>query len=382
MIPYGRQDISEEDIEAVERVLRSDFLTQGPVIPAFERKFCDYTGANHAVAVNSATSALHIACLALDLGPGDILWTVPNTFVASANCAYYCGATVDFVDIDPDSRNMDVSALEAKLEAAAHAGCLPKIVIPVHFAGQSCDMRAIAELAKRYGFQVIEDASHAVGGSYADKRIGGCHFSEITIFSFHPVKIITTGEGGLALTNNAELAKRMDLYRSHGVTRDDSLMESPMKGLWYYEQVDLGFNYRMTDLQAALGLSQMHRLDDFTKKRNKLAQTYDNLLREFPVSLPHQLPNTYSAWHLYTILISESAKRDIVFQEMRERGVGVNVHYIPVHLQPFYKKQGFKDGMFPFAEAHGKKVLTLPLHPNLTAEQQEYIVTTLEKALA
>ncbi|KZL05206.1 UDP-4-amino-4,6-dideoxy-N-acetyl-beta-L-altrosamine transaminase [Pseudovibrio sp. Ad26] len=382
MIPYGRQDISEEDIEAVERVLRSDFLTQGPVIPAFERKFCDYTGANHAVAVNSATSALHIACLALDLGPGDILWTVPNTFVASANCAYYCGATVDFVDIDPDTRNMDVSALEAKLDGAAHAGCLPKIVVPVHFAGQSCDMRAIAELAKRYGFQVIEDASHAVGGSYMDKRIGGCQFSEITIFSFHPVKIITTGEGGLALTNNAELAERMDLYRSHGVTRDASLMESPLKGPWYYEQVALGFNYRMTDLQAGLGLSQMQRLDAFTKKRNELAQTYNSLLQELPIGLPHQSFDTYSAWHLYTVLIPQPANRDVVFQEMREKGVGVNVHYIPVHLQPFYKKRGFKEGMFPYAEAHGNKTLTLPLHPNLTAEQQTHVVSALGEAIS
>ncbi|EEA93477.1 UDP-4-amino-4,6-dideoxy-N-acetyl-beta-L-altrosamine transaminase [Pseudovibrio sp. JE062] len=382
MIPYGRQDISEEDIKAVERVLRSDFLTQGPAIPAFEKAFCDYTGADHAVAVNSATSALHIACLALDLGPGDLLWTVPNTFVASANCAYYCGATADFVDIDPDTRNMDVGALEAKLEAAAQSGNLPKIVIPVHFAGQSCGMKAINELAKRYGFRVIEDASHAVGGSYLGDKVGNCQFSDVTIFSFHPVKIITTGEGGLALTNDPELAKRMALYRSHGVTRDTALMETAVAEPWYYEQVALGLNYRTTDLQAALGLSQMSRLDEFTLKRNELADAYDTLLSGLALGLPKRSESAYSAWHLYTVLISEPAERDVVFNKMREKGIGVNVHYIPVHLQPFYKKQGFKEGMFPVSEAHGRNVLTLPLHPNLSEAQQKYIAETLSEALS
>jgi UDP-4-amino-4,6-dideoxy-N-acetyl-beta-L-altrosamine transaminase len=384
MIPYGRQDISEEDIQAVVDVLKSDFLTQGPVVPLFEKTVADYCGATHAVATNSATSSLHIACLSLELGIGDWLWTSPLTFVASANCALYCGAKVDFVDIDPRTYNLCPSALERKLQKAEKAGCLPKIIIPVHLCGQSCDMEAISKLAKRYGFKVIEDASHAIGGGYQNKPIGSSTNSEITIFSFHPVKIITTGEGGMALTNNAKLASKMKLLRSHGVTRDPDLMTHEADGPWYYQQVELGFNYRITELQAALGNSQMARLNEYVEQRNQLAIKYDELLQHLPVITPWQDKANYSARHLYVIRLKldqiHKTHRE-VFESLLEQGIGVNLHYIPVHTQPFYKQMGFKDGDFPNAESYYQEAISLPLFPKLSSEQQLKVVAALKMAL-
>jgi len=385
VIPYGRQDITDADIEAVVEVLRSDWLTQGPMVPRFEEAIAGYTGARHAVAVNSATSALHIACLAFDLGPGDLLWTSPVTFVASANCALYCGADVDFVDIDPRSYNMSPTALEAKLQAAEQAGRLPKIVVPVHLCGQSCDMAAIHALAKRYGFRIIEDASHAIGGRYRDSPIGDCRYSDITVFSFHPVKIITTGEGGMALTNDAELATRLEMLRSHGITRDADRMTQAPDGPWYYEQQALGLNYRMTDLQAALGLSQMHRLDDYVTRRHALAARYDALLADLPVTRPWQHPDSYSGLHLYVVRVDgggEGARRRKVFEGLRSRGIGVNVHYIPVHTQPYYRTLGFAPGDFPAAEAYYAEAISLPMYPTLSESEQDRVVQALREALA
>lgn len=378
MIPYGRQDISDEDVEAVTAVLRSDFLTQGPAVPRFETAIREATGAAHAIAVNSATSALHIACMALDLGPGDWLWTVPNTFVASANVGLYCGADVDFVDIDPETYVMCPKALEAKLDRAEAAGRLPKIVIPVHFAGQSADMAAIGALAARYGFRVIEDASHAIGASYRDRPVGDCAHSDICVFSFHPVKIVTTAEGGCATTNDAALASRMELHRSHGVTRDPSLMEGASEGGWYYEQVALGYNYRMTELQAALGASQMTRLSEFVAKRHEIARRYDRLLGNMALTLPRQSPDSHSALHLYPIQVEDRAR---VFADLRKAGIGVNVHYIPVHTQPFWKKRGFARGDFPVAEAYYDRAISLPLYPGLTEADQDRVVAALAGAL-
>jgi UDP-4-amino-4,6-dideoxy-N-acetyl-beta-L-altrosamine transaminase len=385
MIPYGRQDISEADIQAVVDVLKSDFLTQGPVVPLFEKTVADYCGANHAVATNSATSSLHIACLSLGLGSGDWLWTSPLTFVASANCALYCGAKVDFVDIDPRTYNLCPSALERKLRKAKKEGCLPKIVIPVHLCGQSCDMEAVSKLSKRYGFKVIEDASHAIGGKYQNKPIGSSTYSDITVFSFHPVKIITTGEGGMALTNNVALARKMELLRSHGVTRDPDLMTHKPDGPWYYQQIELGFNYRMTELQAALGNSQMTRLNEFLEQRNQLAQKYDELLKNLPVITPWQDKTNYSARHLYVIRLKlnqiHKTHRE-VFESLREQGIGVNVHYIPAHSQPFYKQMGFKDGDFPNVESYYQEAISLPLFPKLSSEEQAKVVTALKMALS
>ncbi|MDI3337563.1 UDP-4-amino-4,6-dideoxy-N-acetyl-beta-L-altrosamine transaminase [Defluviimonas aestuarii] len=378
MIPYGRQDISDQDVEAVKAVLRSDFLTQGPAVPRFEAAIRAATGAGHAIAVNSATSALHIACMALDLGPGDWLWTVPNTFVASANVGLYCGADVDFVDIDPETYVMCPKALEAKLIRAEAAGRLPKIVIPVHFAGQSADMAAIGALATRYGFRVIEDASHAIGASYRDRQVGDCAHSDICVFSFHPVKIVTTAEGGCATTNDAALASRMELHRSHGVTREPSLMESMSEGGWYYEQVALGYNYRMTELQAALGASQMTRLTEFVAKRHEIARRYDRLLGNMALTLPRQSPDSHSALHLYPVQVEDRAR---VFARLREAGIGVNVHYIPVHTQPFWKKRGFARGDFPVAEAYYDRAISLPLYPGLTEADQDRVVAALAGAL-
>ncbi|MCV2872377.1 UDP-4-amino-4,6-dideoxy-N-acetyl-beta-L-altrosamine transaminase [Defluviimonas sp. WL0050] len=378
MIPYGRQDISDEDVEAVTAVLRSDFLTQGPAVPRFEAAIREATGAAHAIAVNSATSALHIACMALDLGPGDWLWTVPNTFVASANVGLYCGADVDFVDIDPETYVMCPKALEAKLDRAEAAGRLPKIVIPVHFAGQSADMAAIGALAARYGFKVIEDASHAIGASYRDRPVGDCAHSDICVFSFHPVKIITTAEGGCATTNDAGLASRMELHRSHGVTRETALMEGASEGGWYYEQVALGYNYRMTELQAALGASQMTRLSEFVAKRHEIARRYDRLLGNMALTLPRQSPDSHSALHLYPIQVEDRAR---VFARLREAGIGVNVHYIPVHTQPFWRKRGFARGDFPVAEAYYERAISLPLYPGLTEADQDRVVAALAGAL-
>jgi UDP-4-amino-4,6-dideoxy-N-acetyl-beta-L-altrosamine transaminase len=384
MIPYGRQDITESDIEAVVGVLRSDFLTQGPCVPQFEKRVVEYCGAAHGVAVNSATSALHIACLALGVGPGDVVWTSPITFVASANCARYCGADVGFVDIDPDTYNMSVTALAGKLEEAARQGRLPKVVIPVHMCGQSCDMAGIQTLSRHYGFRVIEDASHAIGGRYDGRPVGDCRFSDITVFSFHPVKIITTAEGGLATTNQPELAHRMALLRSHGITRDSADMEGDSQGPWYYQQVDLGFNYRMTELQAALGVSQMDRLDGYVARRHVLAERYDRLLADYPVILPVRDEKTYSAFHLYVIRLTDEAKpaRHETFTSLRTQGVGVNVHYIPVHTHPYYRRLGFKAGDFPVAEAYYERAISLPLFPGLDEAAQYAVVTALGKALS
>lgn len=384
MIPYGRQDVDRADIDAVVEVLQSDWLTQGPSVDRFERAMADYCGAAHAVAICNATAALHLACRALGLGSGDMLWTSPNTFVASANCALYCGANVDFVDIDPATYNMSVAALQTKLEHADRAGKLPKVVVPVHFAGQSCDMRAIRVLADRYGFAIIEDASHAVGAKYLGEPVGSCRYSDVTVFSFHPVKIITTGEGGMALTNRSDVAERLRLLRSHGITRDPESMVGDVEGAWYYEQVDLGFNYRITDIQAALGLSQLQRLGDFVARRTELAARYDRMLAGLPVNLPWQHPDTASAWHLYVICIDESrtsCSRRKLFERLRAAGVGVNVHYIPVHTQPYYRKLGFQRGDFPVAEDYYDHAISLPLFPALTDEQQDEVVAHLASIL-
>lgn len=385
MIPYGRQDINQADIDAVIEVLKSDFLTQGLQVPQFEKTVADYVGADHAVAVNSATSALHIACLALGLGPSDWLWTSPITFVASANCGLYCGAQVDFVDIDPHTYNMCAKKLEEKLITAKQNGTLPKVVIPVHFSGQSCDMQAIHALSKRYGFKIIEDASHAIGGKYKKEPIGKCRYSDITVFSFHPVKIITTAEGGMAVTNNLQLAEKMQLYRSHGVTRDPNLMTHEPDGPWYYQQIELGYNYRMTELQAALGISQMRRLDDFITQRKHLAQRYNELLAGLPITLPWQDADNNSSWHLYVICLQldkVSKTHRQMFEELRAAGVGVNLHYIPIHVQPYYQQQGFQHGDYPNAECYYQQSISIPLHINLSESQQLYIINTIKNLVA
>lgn len=378
MIPYGRQDISDTDIAAVVEVLRSDFLTQGPAVPRFEAAVATACGAAHGVAENSATSALHVACMALDLGPGDFLWTVPNTFVASANVGVYCGADVDFVDIDPDTYVMSVPALEAKLVAAEAAGCLPKIVMPVHFAGQSADMASIDVLASRYGFRVIEDASHAIGARYRGKPVGDCAYSDICVFSFHPVKIITTAEGGLATTNDPELATRMEMHRSHGITRDPTRMVGDNEGGWYYQMVDLGYNYRMTEMQAALGLNQMNRLSAFVERRNELAIRYDRLLADLPLTRPAQHPDSYSSYHLYPIQVANRAR---VFEDLRAAGIGVNVHYIPVHAQPYWAARGFAAGDFPNAEGYYAQAISIPLYAGLSDADQDVVIAALTRAL-
>lgn len=383
-IPYGKQNINQADVDAVVDVLKSDFLTQGPQVPAFEKSVAQLVGAQHALAVNSATSALHIACLALGLGKGDLLWTSPITFVASSNCALYCGADVDFVDIDSQTYNMSISALKLKLEQAKKDNKLPKIVVPVHLCGQPCDMAKIYALSQEYGFKIIEDASHAIGGKYQGTYVGAGQYSDITIFSFHPVKIVTTAEGGMALTNDAKLAQKMDLLRSHGVTRNQDLMSKEPEGPWYYQQVDLGFNYRMTELQAALGVSQMHRLEQFVAKRHDIAEVYNQILQNLPVVLPYQLPETYSGLHLYVIrlkLDEISKTRKEVFELLREKGIGVNVHYIPVHTQPYYENLGFKQGDFPEAESYYASAISLPMYPDLTQMQIDYIYQTLKEIL-
>lgn len=380
MIPYGRQDISDADIQAVVDVLRSDYLTQGPAVPAFEECVASYCDAKHAIAVNSATSALHIACLALGVGKGDVVWTTPITFVASANCALYCGATVDFVDIDPRTYNMSVDRLAEKLAEAEKVGALPKVVIPVHLCGQPCDMAGIRLLGQQYGFKIIEDASHAIGGRYKGEPIGNCRYSDITVFSFHPVKIITTGEGGMALTNDLALASKMVRLRSHGITRDTAEMTHAPDGPWYYQQIDLGYNYRMTDLQAALGLSQMQRLDEFVAKRHALAVHYNELLKNLPVTTPWQHADSYSGLHLYVIRLHiDDAKisRREVFERLRMNGIGVNLHYIPVYRHPYYECMGFIPSDFPEAERYYAEAISLPMYSSLSEEQQLEVVRRL-----
>ncbi len=385
MIPYGRQDITQDDIDAVVAVLHSDFLTQGPAVPRFERSVATHVGAKHALAVNSATSALHIACLALGLGHGDWLWTSPITFVASANCGLYCGAQVDFVDIDPRTYNMCPQALEDKLAVAQKAGKLPKVLVAVHLCGQPCNMAAIYALSQKYGFKIIEDASHAIGGKYRGESIGNCRYSDITVFSFHPVKIITTAEGGMALTNDDALAAKMALLRSHGITRDMAQMTHAPDGPWYYQQIDLGFNYRMTELQAALGVSQMQRLDVYVARRHELARRYEHLLAKLPVTTPWQHHDSYSGLHLYVIRLQlEKIKKTHhqVFEELREQGIGVNLHYIPVHTQPYYQRMGFKYGDFVQAEQYYAEAISLPMFQTLSDEHQEQVVDVLHKVLA
>lgn len=384
MIPYGRQDVTQADIDAVIAVLRSDFLTQGPAVPRFERAIADYCGAAHAVAANSATSSLHVACLALGLGAGDLAWTSPISFVASANCALYCGAEVDFVDIDARTGNMSPLALEAKLEQAAASGRLPKVVIPVHLCGQPCDMAAIGALAQRYGFRVIEDASHAVGARYRDESVGNCRHSDITVFSFHPVKIITTAEGGMATTQDPALAERMELFRSHGITRDASRMTHAPDGPWYYQQIELGYNYRLTELQAALGLSQAARIDAYVARRHEIARAYDSALAGMPLTLPWQLPGTYSGLHLYVVRLQLDrigrTHRE-VFEGLRAKGVGVNLHYIPIHRQPYHARRARHAVDCPEADRYYAEAISLPMFPTLTREDQGIVVAALAEAL-
>lgn len=379
-IPYGRQSIDEEDIKAVAEVLRSEFLTQGPLVPAFEQAVAMYCGARFSFAMNSATSALHVACLALGVEPGDLVWTTPITFVASANCARYCGADVDFVDIDSRTYNMCPQQLECKLLEAEKKGRLPKVVIPVHLCGQPCDMAAIHSLSKRFGFKIIEDASHAIGGRYMSEPIGSCKYSNITVFSFHPVKIITTAEGGMALTNDEELGKRIARLRSHGITREITAMTNQPDGPWYYEQLELGYNYRMTDVQAALGLSQMKKLDSFVAERHRLAESYDRLLEDAPVRTPWRDPESYSGFHLYVVRLQlerNKASHKDIFLRMRTAGIGVNLHYIPVYRQPYFARMGFDPQDWPEAEKYYSEAITLPLYPGLSFDQQYEVVTNL-----
>ncbi|QLE59583.1 UDP-4-amino-4,6-dideoxy-N-acetyl-beta-L-altrosamine transaminase [Nostoc sp. TCL26-01] len=383
-IPYGKQDINQADIDAVIEVLRSDWITQGPAIEKFEKIVAEYCGVKYAVAVSSATAALHIACLASGLGIGDILWTSPNTFVASANCGLYCGAKVDFVDIDTNTYNLSIDELEHKLVRAEQEGCLPKVLVPVHFAGQCCEMERIAALSHQYDFKVIEDASHAIGGKYLGKSIGNCEFSDITVLSFHPVKIITTGEGGMLLTNQDDLYQKLIRLRSHGITRTSDLMQEESHGSWYYQQLELGFNYRITDIQAALGASQMQRLDEFVERRNFLAQRYHQLLQDLPITLPWQHPDTESSWHLYVIrlkLEKINKTHRQVFEGLRQTGIGVNLHYIPVHTQPYYQQLGFKAGNFPEAERYYQEAISIPIYYGLTEPAQDQVVTLLKQTI-
>lgn len=384
-IPYGRQSINAADVKAVVDVLNSDFLTQGNMVPHFEKSIQEYCGSLYSVAVNSATSALHIACLALGVGEGDIVWTSPITFVASANCALYCKASIDFVDINPISYNMDVDCLEEKLIVAKLESRLPKVVIPVHLSGQPCDMQKIHKLSQEYGFRIIEDASHAIGGKYKNEFIGKCQYSDITVFSFHPVKIITTAEGGMAVTNKPDLAEKMALLRSHGITRNSNRMTHEPDGDWYYQQIELGFNYRMTELQGALGVSQMTRLTEFVKKRHEIAQYYNNLLDDLPLTIPWQDPESYSGMHLYIIrlkteLISISHKE--FFNGLRRMGIGANLHYIPVHTQPYFQAMGFKLGDFPEAEKYYQEAISIPMYPSLEESEVEYVVNQVKSLVS
>lgn len=383
-IPYGRQDINQQDIDAVVAVLHSDWLTQGKTIDQFEQVVADYCGVRYAIAVSSATAALHLACLAIDLGKQDYLWTSPNTFVASANCGLYCGAQVDFVDIDPLTYNLSIERLNQKLEQATSQGHLPKVLVPVHFAGQSCEMDKIAALGHKYGFSILEDASHAIGGKYQGKVIGCCAHSDLAVFSFHPVKIITTGEGGMVLTNRQDLYEKLIRLRSHGITRNPNLMQGESHGAWYYQQLELGYNYRITDIQAALGISQMQRLEEFVSKRRYLADRYNHLLKDLPLTLPYQHPHTASSWHLYVIrlhLHKISKTHRQVFEHLRQTGIGVNLHYIPVHTQPYYQNLGFKWGDFPAAEQYYQTAISIPLYYGLSETAQDRVVENLRQVL-
>ena len=382
-IPYGRQDISQSDIDSVVNVLRSEFLTQGPAVPSFESAVAQYCKAGHAIAMNSATSVLHAACLALGLSKGDLVWTSPITFVASANCALYCGAKVDFVDIDPRTYNLSVTRLADKLALAEKLGRLPKIVIPVHLCGQPCDMAGIHALGQQYGFKIIEDASHAIGGKYKNEPIGNCRYSDITVFSFHPVKIITTGEGGMAVTNDPTMAKQMRLLRSHGITNIPIDMQPrPTDEIWNYQQVDLGFNYRMTELQAALGLSQLHRLDSLVEQRHRIANDYDNTLNDLPIVVPWQHPDSYSAYHLYPVCIKQNKQpvtQRKVYDALQAAGINCNLHYIPVYRQPYYESMGFSRGYCPESERYHKETISIPMYPTLTDEEQSRVIRALHE---
>ena len=379
MIPYGRQEIKQQDIDSVIEVLQSDFLTQGPVVPEFEKRLSKYCNVKHVLAVNSATSALHLSCLALDLGPGDTLWTSPISFVASSNCALYCSANVDFVDIDENSFNISTTKLEEKLELAKLTNSLPKVLVVVHMAGQPCDMRKIRALSQQFEFSIIEDASHAIGAKYQNNPVGQCNYSDITVFSFHPVKIITTGEGGAITTNSSKIAEKIELLRSHGITRNPELMTQEPDGQWYYQQIELGFNYRMTDIHAALGLSQLERLDEYTAKRNIISNTYKSRLDRKKFLHQTNQENTFSSYHLYILKMKSKIQRDTLFKKMRDADIGVNIHYIPIHLQPYYKNLGFFEGQFPNAEEYYSKAISIPIFPTMTAEQTDYVIDSLEK---
>ncbi|WP_062264409.1 UDP-4-amino-4,6-dideoxy-N-acetyl-beta-L-altrosamine transaminase [Endozoicomonas arenosclerae] len=386
MIPYGKQSINEDDIDAVLKVLKSDFITQGNAVPAFERELSKSCDVPYVTVVNSATSALHLACLALGLGPGDTAWTTPISFVATANCIRYCGANVDFVDIDPGTFNLCPLRLAEKLNFHRKKGLpLPKVVIPVHMCGQSCDMKAIFDLSLEYGFKVLEDGAHAIGAHFHDRPVGCSDYSDATVFSFHPVKIITTGEGGAVLTRNQEIAEKVALLRSHGVTRDPEKMDQEPDGSWYYQQVDLGFNFRMTDLQAALGLSQLERLDQFIETRQKLADRYTRLLADLPLKLPEVKSGCFSAWHLFVIRLNLeqiALSHKEVFEQLREAGIGVNLHYIPIYRQPYYRKSGFEGFSLPESEAYYQEAITLPLFPSMTEPQQDEVCSALQKVLS
>jgi UDP-4-amino-4,6-dideoxy-N-acetyl-beta-L-altrosamine transaminase len=381
MIPYGRQQIDANDIAAVVETLQSDFLTQGPKVPAFEDAVARRCNVNFAVAMNSATSALHLACLALGVGPGDLVWTSPISFVASANCARYCGADVDFVDVDVTTGLLDIQALQQKLQQAAANNRLPKVLIPVHLAGHSCDMQQIAALCRPYGIRIIEDASHAIGALYQDRPVGSCQCSDICVFSFHPVKIITSAEGGMALCNDVKLAENLRALRSHGITRNETEMTEPSHGPWYYQQIELGYNYRMTDLQAALGLSQLDRLAQFVHQRIAATELYQTLIKDLPVELPAPARDGVSAWHLYIIRLQQPQLRRRVFEQLRAAGIGVNVHYIPIHTQPYYQQLGFQWGQYPQAEQYYSQIISLPLFAGITTAQQQQVVTALRQAL-
>ena len=384
MIPYASQSISEQDIDAVVQVLRSDLITQGPLVAQFEQAIADYCSAQYVTAVSNGTIALHLACLALGVSTEDRVWTSPNTFVASANCALYCGATIDFVDIDADSYNISIDALKIKLQIAEKSGQLPKVLIVVHFSGQSCEMKAIKKLSDQYGFTIIEDAAHALGGEYLDHKVGSCYYSDITIFSLHPAKMITTGEGGVVLTNKPDIAEKIKLLHSHGITKDPQLMSKESEGLWYYQQLELGYNARLTDFQAALGLSQLQRLDSFVNQRRNLAKHYNSKLISLPLTTPWQHPDSRSSWHLYVIslkLDQITKSRKQVFEQLRQAGIGVHVHYIPVHTQPYFQQLGFKKGDFPESEKYYQQAITLPLYVDLTEVQVDYITQKLSEIL-